>query len=315
MRMHDICSKCSQKTFSATIAIPVMVTLPAPQNQPLVSVIIPTYNEAPTLGVAIQSMLDQTYRNLEILVVDDGSTDNTEEVVRNYIKKDHRVHYLKCPYDDPHRVDWRGVNISVGYLARNYAMEQVHGEWITFQDADDASLLNRIEVQYNLAVKHNATCITTSWLPFSEDLIGKHLDTERILKEEEDIIISPDEITQTARRAKGPLMTLWFPHTHIPFLLKKWVPGARKLFFGNQEKYPGADNSMFFKREVTEQVKFRKFDDRMWPALSGRGVGRDFVFQIAETFKNSYSFRLPLYLWRVKDAHNPYPGWEKYLLS
>ena len=113
-------------------------------NNPLISVIIPTYNEAPTLGVAIQSMIDQTYKNLEIIIVDDGSTDNTKEVVQEYIQKDPRVCYLTCPYNDPNRVDWRGVNISVGYLARNYAMEQARGEWITFQDADDASLLNRI---------------------------------------------------------------------------------------------------------------------------------------------------------------------------
>lgn len=291
-----------------------MNTSPTSKDQPLISVIIPTYNEGPTLGVAIQSIIDQTYKNLEIIVIDDGSTDNTREIVQEYIQKDARVRYLICPYDDPYRVDWRGVNISVGYLARNYAMEQARGEWITFQDADDASLLNRIEIQYDLAVKYNATCITTSWIPFSEDLIGKRLDAGRILKEEQNIITSPDEITATARRAKGILMNKWFPYTHIPFLFKKWLPGMRKLFFGNQEKYPGADNSMFFKREVAKQVQFRKFDDRVWPALSGRGVGRDFAFQVAEMFKNSYSFRLPLYLWRIKDAHNPYPGWEKYLL-
>lgn len=283
-------------------------------NQPLISVIIPTYNEAHTLGVAIQSILDQTYKNLEIIVVDDGSTDDTKEIVAVFTKKDSRVRYLKCPYEDPHRVDWRGVNISVGYLARNYAMKQACGEWVTFQDADDASLLNRIEVQRDLAVKYNATCITTSWLPFSDEFISKRLDTARILNEEEDTITYPNEITATAQRAKGVLMNKWFPHTNIPFLFKKWLPGVRKLFFGNQEKYPGADNSMFFKREVAEHIQFRKFDDRVWPALSGRGVGRDFVFQIAETFKNSYSFRFPLYLWRTKDAHNPCPGWEKYLI-
>lgn len=284
------------------------------ENQPLVSVIIPTYNEGPTLGVAIQSIIDQTYKNIEILVVDDGSTDDTKNIVQEYTQKDSRVHYLTCPYNDPNRVDWRGVNISVGYLARNYGMAQARGEWITFQDADDASLINRIEAQHDLAVTHHATCVTTSWLPFEEKLIGKHLDVKRILKEEQGIVIYPDEITRTARRAKGILMSRWFPHTYVPFLFKKWLPGVRTLFFGNQEKYPGADNSMFFKREVINQVQFRKFDDRIWPALSGRGVGRDFAFQVAETFKNSYSFRLPLYLWRVKDVHNPYPGWEKYLL-
>ena len=108
-------------------------------------------------------------------------------------------------------------------------------------------------------------------------------------------------------------MNKWFPHAYVPFIVKKWFPFARKLFFGNQERYLGADNSMFLNREVVGKVHFRKFDDRIWPALSGRGVGRDFVFQTAETFKNSYSFKLPLYLWRTKESHNPHPELEKYL--
>lgn len=281
---------------------------------PLISVIIPTFNEGPTIAIAIQSIVDQTYKNIEIIVVDDGSTDNTAEIVAKFVKKDTRVKYITCPYYDPNRVDWRGVNISVGYLARNYAMSQSRGEWITFQDADDASLLNRIETQYNLAMRYNATCITTFLLPFKEEFLGKKLDVERVFKEEEVLIISPQQIMSAAKEAKGALMRSWFPHQYIPFAIKKWFPFTRKLFFGSQAGYPGADNSMFFKREVFKKVQFRKFDDRVWPALSGRGVGRDFVFQVAETFKNSYSFRIPLYLWRTKDAHDPFPEWEKYLI-
>lgn len=281
--------------------------------QPLISVIIPTYNEGPTLPVVIQSIIDQTYRNLEIIVVDDGSTDNTKEIVQDFMQKDPRVQYLTCPYNDPNRVDWRGVNISVGSLARNYAMEQAHGEWIAFQDADDASLLNRIEVQYNLSKKYNATSVTVSWLDFNEELLGKQLNTEEVFKKEKDLIIYPDEITALAKQTKGILMNKWFPHQYISFTVKKWFPFTRKLFFGNQVVYPGADNTMFFNREVVGKVKFRRLPNRVWPSLSGRGLGRDFLFQVAETFKNSYSFRLPLYLWRTKEKHDQYPGWEKYL--
>lgn len=283
-------------------------------NQPLISVIIPTYNEDETIGIAIQSVIDQTYRNLEIIVVDDGSTDSTESIVKEFMKKDSRVQYLKCPYEDPYRVDWRGVNISVGYLARNYAMNQSKGEWITFQDADDASLLNRIEVQYRLATQYCATCITTTWISFNEELLGKRLDADKILKEERNIITHPETLTTMVRKARGILMHDWFPYQLIPFTVKKWFPFTRKLFFGTHVAYPGADNSMFFKREVVGKVKFRKLSDRVWLVLSGRGAGRDFLFQIADTFENSYSFQLPLYLWRTKDSHDPHPGWEKYLL-
>ncbi len=53
-----------------------------------------------------------------------------------------------------------------------------------------------------------------------------------------------------------------------------------------------------FKREVMEKVQFRKLKDRVWPSFMGRGADRDFNFQVAETFKNSYYFPIALYLWR-----------------
>ncbi len=62
---------------------------------PLVSIIIPTYNRASLLPICVQSCLDQTFRNLEIVVVDDGSTDNTAEVTAHFIEKDPRLIYLK----------------------------------------------------------------------------------------------------------------------------------------------------------------------------------------------------------------------------
>jgi len=54
--------------------------------------------------------------------------------------------------------------------------------------------------------------------------------------------------------------------------------------------------------------------DRQWPAVSGRGVGRDFVCQIANKFENSYSFNLPIYLWRVGWTMDEYKGWDKYIV-
>lgn len=105
---------------------------------PKVSVIFPAYNAESGIGTAIESILAQTWQNLELLVVDDCSPDNTAAVIRSYAKQDSRVKLLSTP-----------VN-SGPYVARNIALKQATGEFITINDADDWSHAEKIEIQ----VKH-----------------------------------------------------------------------------------------------------------------------------------------------------------------
>ncbi|MBV9385098.1 MAG: glycosyltransferase family 2 protein [Chroococcidiopsidaceae cyanobacterium CP_BM_ER_R8_30] len=93
-------------------------------NSPLVSVIIATYNQEHYIGKAIQSVLCQSFTNLECLVVDDGSSDNTSAVGRYFMSKDQRVKYF---YKEN-----GGVCSS-----RNFGIEHAQGEWIQFLDGDD----------------------------------------------------------------------------------------------------------------------------------------------------------------------------------
>jgi len=96
-----------------------------------VSVIIPTYNRAHLIGRAIQSGLAQTYRDFEIIVVDDGSTDDTESVVRGF--EDGRIRYVRLPEN-------KGGN-----AARNAGIEAAGGRFIAFLDSDDEYLPARLE--------------------------------------------------------------------------------------------------------------------------------------------------------------------------
>jgi glycosyltransferase involved in cell wall biosynthesis len=281
---------------------------------PLISVVIPVYNEEKRVVRAVNSMQNQTYDNLEIIVVDDGSTDNTRSAVENIMKKDKRVsyHYL----DSKERpTNWRGYDINKGYAARNVGFKHARGEWVTTQDADDASLLNRIEIQYELAKKYKATLVTIQWYPLREELLNKKLDVERIVQEkgEESILIRPEFITTLAETQLGVLMREPF-HRFIPFSVK-WFPYTRKLFYKNVDIYPGADNCMLFHRGVLDQgFYFRHRNARTWGTPNGAGSGRDFAFRVATHFKNSWSFRLPMYLWDVK-IHNPdYIDYDKYII-
>ncbi len=103
------------------------------QNKELVSVIIPTHNRADMITASINSILDQDYTNLEVIVVDDGSTDNTDEVVARI--KDARLRYFKYP-------ESRGAN-----YARNYGIKEAKGEYIAFNDSDDTWHKNKLSVQ------------------------------------------------------------------------------------------------------------------------------------------------------------------------
>ena len=290
---------------------------------PLISVIIPTNNEAGRIETTLQSMMLQTYQNLEILVIDDHSTDDTKEIVERFASQDPRIQYHLLPYHDPKRTHilphrtqgWRRYDINGGYLGRQYGFQIAKGSYITLQDADDASLTNRIEIQYILSQKYNATLVATQWMALKENYLEKKMDLDLVFKEvgEENIVIPPKVTTALAREYKGILMHDWFPHPHIPFIFK-WFPLTRPLFFGGYGSYPGADNSLFFRREVVEKVTFRQRDDRIWPNPYGRGSGRDFAFQVADTFENSWYFKLPIYLWRTTSSNSDFPGYEKYLI-
>lgn len=99
----------------------------------LVSIIMPSYNTAPYIKQTIQSVLDQTYTNWELIIVDDCSTDNTNEVVDTI--KDCRIHYLKNEKN------------SGAAISRNKALREAKGQWIAYLDSDDLWMPEKLEKQ------------------------------------------------------------------------------------------------------------------------------------------------------------------------
>jgi glycosyltransferase involved in cell wall biosynthesis len=89
------------------------------------SVIIPAYNREEELPKCIESVLNQTYTNFELIIVDNGSTDNTKELIRNYMKLDNRIKYF-----------WQ-ENSGSPAGSRNTGIQKALGEWIAFLDSDD----------------------------------------------------------------------------------------------------------------------------------------------------------------------------------
>ncbi len=117
-----------------TESAPSTLGLPVNQNmrRDTVSIVTPTFNCAPLLRRAIDSVLQQTHQDWELLVVDNHSTDGTEELVRGY--RDTRIRYFKIQ------------NNGVIAASRNLAISQAKGEWLAFLDADDWWMPQKLEV-------------------------------------------------------------------------------------------------------------------------------------------------------------------------
>lgn len=109
-------------------------------ERPLVTIITPAYNAEPFIRRSIDSALSQSYTNIELVIVDDGSTDKTAEVIKSY--KDKRVRYLH-------------QNNQGQGAARNYGIKESRGELITFLDADDEYLADKIKAQAEYLFANN----------------------------------------------------------------------------------------------------------------------------------------------------------------
>ncbi|MDR7119320.1 glycosyltransferase [Rheinheimera soli] len=128
--------------------------------QPLVTIIIPCYNSAHTLDVALKSILQQSWRRLEVIVVDDASTDHSVDIIRQWQSLDKRVKLIQQDTN-------RGA-----YAARNRALQVAKGEFITVHDADDWSHPEKIERQVKALLKNRTAVASISyWVRSSSALM------------------------------------------------------------------------------------------------------------------------------------------------
>jgi len=126
------------------------------QDAPLVSVILPIYNGGKYLSEAINSILAQTYQNFELILIDDGSTDSSLQLIKQYQACDSRVQVITQPN--------KGLATTL-----NYAVDQARGKWIARMDQDDISLPNRFERQLECLDKTGADICGTLIQNFGTD--------------------------------------------------------------------------------------------------------------------------------------------------
>jgi teichuronic acid biosynthesis glycosyltransferase TuaG len=127
-------------------------------RRPLVSVIVPCYNATPFVEATIGSVLCQTWTSLEVLAVDDGSTDATFELLRTISQSDARVRPMQLPR-----------NHGSPAAPRNAGVLAARGEWVAFLDADDIWHPRKLEVQMRVLETHGGVLCSTEMADFRDD--------------------------------------------------------------------------------------------------------------------------------------------------
>ncbi len=115
----------------------------------LISIIMAAYNAERTIGQAVTSVLNQTYENFELLIIDDCSTDSTLSVAEKFSKKDERVRIIR-----------NSQNSGVSYT-RKHGLEEARGEWIAVLDSDDAWTTDKLEKQILLQLETSGDLLYT----------------------------------------------------------------------------------------------------------------------------------------------------------
>lgn len=116
-------------------------------HSPIISVIMPAYNASRFLDESIQSILNQTFKDFEFIIVDDCSTDDTSLIIKKYMAQDPRIIYRR---NEKHIDQLIGRNTAFGYA---------RGDYIAMLDADDIALPRRLEIQYDYLCRHPDTAL------------------------------------------------------------------------------------------------------------------------------------------------------------
>lgn len=193
-------------------------------RKPLISVVMPAYNAEKFATKSIQSVLDQTFKNFELIIIDDASTDKTLEIIKNFQKKDSRIKIIK-----------NNTNLKIAQ-SLNIGINSARANFIARMDIDDLAHPQRLELQYNLLMKNPKVAV-----------VGSNII---IIDEYDKAILKRDYPTDSKELKK-----IWFrysPFAHPAIMIRKSVfkeYGGYKLGI-----YPCEDIDLWF--EIGSKYEF-----------------------------------------------------------
>ncbi|WP_343347854.1 glycosyltransferase family 2 protein [Terrisporobacter petrolearius] len=214
----------------------------------LVSIITPVYNGEKYIEECIKSVLNQSYKNIEMIIIDDGSTDNSENIIKKYTESFPFIKYIKCNENS-------GI-----WVARNIGIEKAKGRFISFLDADDIYKKNKIKNQINFMLKNNYSFTYTAY-----DLINENSTSlNKVIKAKEyedyDRLLKGNDIgclTVMIDRLKINTPIRFENYHHEDFVL--WL----KILKNNVVAY-GIDEILSSYRKSNSSVSHNKIKAALW---------------------------------------------------
>ncbi len=218
-------------------------------KQPLITVLMPCYNAMPFLPMAIESIMDQTYTNLEILCINDGSTDDTAQVLEKYAKEDPRI-----------RVVHNEANLNL-IRSLNKGIDLSNGEYIARMDADDISARDRMEIEFNFLVNNPQVDVVSS---------GMRVMTEK------GKVVSKESPRQNTTMGCFFASFFYVPFHHAPMMARSNV--FRQNLFINENYVLHAEDFELFSRILRNRLSVQNIDHLLYDVrLNSQSVSRKYT--------------------------------------
>jgi len=251
-----------------------------PGGDDLISVLMTVYNRERFVGEAIESILDQTYRNLEFVIVDDGSTDHSGKIVKELADRDSRIKFISHP-----------TNLGISTAVKS-GLPHCTGKYIGRMDSDDISLPNRLEVQYQYLESHPSIDVLGTSLDFMDS--GGRLTGQSVIYPTDPLVIRYLMFYRCILHNPTVLMKASYYHGFSGFEeAEQAVPSDDYAFWvkGNFEYlYANLQERLFYYRLHDQQISTTRFDDQrtnfirfVQPAYE-RLLGRPVAEQVIRAF-------------------------------
>lgn len=236
---------------------------------PLISVIVPVFNNEKYLSGTLKALSNQTYKNLEVILVNDGSVDSSLEICENFAKN--HPNFIVLNQEN------KGVSV-----ARNYGMTVAKGEYIAFCDGDDLPDNDLYETLYNLAVENNSEISTVNLrIVFENGKINiNHYKPFKLWTSTKDFV--KDFLTEFS--SMSACIALFKKDVCVPFPQGKRLNEDMFFYFNcalkaNRIVYKDIDKYSYFRRKGSST--FIGFSDKFFDSI-------DLVKEIAQTVNNQF---------------------------